>query len=172
MIWVYIIGTAFLLIGFSAFFGAPYVPTRRRDLRRMFDSLFPIGEGDVLLDIGSGDGLVLREARRRGARAVGFEINPLLVGISRMLAKGDAGQQTLLVNGWFAPFPDDVTIVYVFSVGRDAKRLIKTMQREADRLGRPLSLVCFGSPLQTRQPSKSFEAYFLYEFRPLQSPQA
>lgn len=172
MFWTYVLGLLVVLVGFSVFFGAPYVPTRRRDLRRMFDSLYPIGEDDVLLDIGSGDGLVLREARRRGARAVGFEINPLLVAISYFLAKGDQRQKTRLVNGWLAPFPDDVTVVYAFAVGRDAKRLIKTVQREANRLGRPLPLLCFGNPLKSQTPVKTYEAYFLYEFHPLQSPQA
>lgn len=169
MLWVYIVGTIVVVLGFSVFFGAPYVPSRRRDLRRMFDNLHPIDKRDVLLDIGSGDGLVLREARRRGARAVGFEINPIFVALSRWLAKGDKKQQTVLVNGWSAPFPDDVTFVYVFAVGRDGNKLIRTMQREVNRLGRPLPMVCFGNPLKNKEPVQTYEAYFLYEFHPLQA---
>jgi tRNA G46 methylase TrmB len=58
-------------------FGAPYVPTRRRDISTAFDKLYKVGAQDTVLDIGSGDGLVLRAAARRGARAIGYEINTL-----------------------------------------------------------------------------------------------
>lgn len=158
-----------LLVSIGVFFGAPYVPTRRTDLRRMFDEFVPIGEGDLVLDIGSGDGLVLREASRRGARAVGYEVNPLFVAISQLLALHDSRQRVVLVNAWHSTFPLEVTLVYAFAVSRDGKRLEALMQREANRLQRPLRLVCFGSPLKKRKPSKTFEAYFLYEFQPLQA---
>ncbi len=166
MVIAYIIGGIVVVLGASVFFGAPYVPTHRRDLRRMFDRLYPLSERDVLLDIGSGDGIVLREASRRGARAVGYEINPVYWGISRLLSWRDAKVSSRLRNAWTTPFPDDVTLVYAFAVARDGKRLKKLLQREAERLGRPLTLVCYGSPLPQVQPVEAFEAYFLYKFQP------
>ena len=77
------IAAVVLLFGFVAFTGAPYVPSRRRDLQKAFDELYRLKKTDVLVDIGSGDGIVLREASRRGARAIGYELQPLLVLISR-----------------------------------------------------------------------------------------
>ena len=68
-----------ILVGFSAFTGAPYVPSHRRDVARAFRELYSLDANDVLVDIGSGDGVVLRQASQRGARAVGYEIHPLLV---------------------------------------------------------------------------------------------
>jgi len=38
---------------------------------------------DLVIDLGSGDGLFVIEAARRGAKAVGYEINPILVWWSR-----------------------------------------------------------------------------------------
>ena len=67
-----------IIVGFSAFMGAPYLPSHRRDVARAFDELYPLSSSDVLLDIGSGDGVVLRQASKRGARAIGYEIHPLL----------------------------------------------------------------------------------------------
>lgn len=167
MTWVVIAAALVVLVGLSAFFGAPYIPTLRRDVRRMFDTLAPVSKGDVVLDLGSGDGLVLREAARREARAVGYEIHPLFVALSRLLSIGNRRVHVRWANMWTAPFPDDVTLVYVFSVGRDGKKLVGKMKKEALRLQRPLVLVCYGNPLPECNPVKHFEAYHLYHFQPL-----
>lgn len=164
MIGLYIVGLIVVLLGASVFFGAPYVPSRRRDLKRMFDELHPVGEGDVVYDVGSGDGVVLREVSRRGAKAVGLEINPVFWAISRILSRGHPNVSIVLGNFWIDPFPDDVTLVYAFAVSRDGKRLIAKMESERERLGRPLTVVCYGSPLPGIEPVRNFEAYHLYTF--------
>ena len=167
MLWIYIVGCILVLVGISVFFGAPYVPSLRRDIKSLFDEFTPVAKGDVVLDIGSGDGIVLREVSRRGANAVGYEIHPLFVGISKILSLGDRRVVVRWVNAWTAPFPDDVTLIYAFAVGRDGAKLSKKVQREANRLGRPLTIVCYGNPLPGRTPARSFEAYHLYSFEPL-----
>jgi len=165
--WVYFVGILAVIIGAGAFFGAPYVPTRRRDLKRMFDELQPVTSRDVVLDFGSGDGLILREASRRGAKAVGFEINPVFWAISKLWSLGDKRVTAVLCNAWLTDFPAKTTIIYAFAVSRDSKRLAKKVQKEANRLKRPLFLVCYGSPFPDIKPLRNFEAYHLYQFQPL-----
>ena len=164
MIWIYIVGAIVVLIGASAFFGAPYVPSRRRDLKRMFDALYPLSSEDVVFDAGSGDGVVLREVGRRGAKAIGSEINPIFWGLSKLLCSGYKNISIRLGNFWIDPFPDDITLVYVFAVTRDGKRLVSKIANERARLGRPIVVVCYGSPLPGIEPTKTYEAYFLYTF--------
>jgi len=166
-----IIGLIFLAFGFVVFFGAPYVPSHKRAIERIFDEI-GVGPRDVVVDIGSGDGVVLRLAARRGARAIGYEINPLLVALSRILSLQFPRIRIELANFWRVTFPKNTTIVYIFSVSRDGKKLTRKLQKEADRLGRPLKLVCYGSPLHGKAPDKIFEAYHLYTFHPLHLPQA
>lgn len=165
MAWLYIVGGIIVLLGASVFFGAPYVPTKRRELRRMFDILYPLSKNDVVLDIGSGDGVVLREVSRRGIRAVGYEIHPVYWLVSKVLSWGDRKVSVRLCNAWTTPFPDEVTLVYAFSVQRDSRKLVWTVRREAGRLGRPLTLVCYGSPIKGITPTRTYEAYFLYTVR-------
>lgn len=167
MITLYIIGTLIVLIGISVFFGAPYVPSHKKDIKQVFDDLAPIGPGDTVLDIGSGDGIVLREVSRRGARAVGYEIHPLFVFIAKLLSWGDKNVTVKWANAWTAPFPKQTTLVYMFGVGRDGSRLARKMQREADLFGKPLPLVCYGNPLPERQALREVGAYYLYVFEPL-----
>lgn len=167
MLWIYAIGSIIVLIGISAFFGAPYVPSHRKDVKRLFDELVPLSESDTILDIGSGDGLVLREASKRGAKAIGYEIHPLFVGISKVLSFGDPRVQIRWANAWTAPFPKAVTLVYAFSTGRDGEKLAAKVQHEADTLDRSITLVCYGNALPGYNPLQTFDAYFLYTFVPL-----
>jgi len=172
MLWVYIVGAAVVFLGVSAFFGAPYVPSRKRDLKKLFDEMAPITEKDVVLDFGSGDGLVLREASRRGAKAVGYEIHPLFVAVARMLSRRDPRVIVRWVNAWRTPFPEDVTLVYAFSVGRDGRKLANKVLHEASRLRRPIVLVCYGNPLPGRKHARKVGAYYGYRFDPLHSSEA
>jgi hypothetical protein len=154
-----------ILFGFVVFFGAPYVPSKRRELERALDELYPVGKEDVLVDVGSGDGIVLREAAKRGARAVGYELNPIFVAISWLLSRKSKGVQVRLGNMWQVKFPEDTTVVYAFAVARDSARLARKMQKEATRLGRPLLLMTFGLPtLAGREPERRLGAHALYRF--------
>ena len=164
MTWLYIVGGVVVVLGFTAFFGAPYVPSRRRDVRRLFMNDYPLRSDDVVLELGSGDGTVLRVIRQAGARAIGYELHPLLYWVSKVLTPG---VQIRMVNIWTAPFPKDVTVVYIFSVGRDGNRLVRKMQREVARLGRTVTLICYGNPLPGRAPDSAAGPYLLYRFRPL-----
>lgn len=158
--------TLFLLFGLTVFRGAPYVPSQRRYIERAFDSLYKLSAKDVLVDIGSGDGVVLRIAARKGARAVGYELNPILVVISRLLARGNRRISVRLTDFWFAPLPDDTTVIYLFGVTRDRKRMTKKLQREADRMGRPLKVLTLGSGLHKMAPDAEHDAYQLYTLQP------
>lgn len=166
--WFWILATVILLFGFVAFFGAPYVPSKRRELRRAFEHLYPLSKDDVLVDIGSGDGVVLREAAKRGARAIGYELNPVLAWFSRWISRHQKGIEVHVANMWTVSFPEDVTVVYVFAVSRDSKKLEGMMQSEANRMKKSLKLISYGCKLPSKIPIKTSGAHFLYDFLPLQ----
>jgi cyclopropane fatty-acyl-phospholipid synthase-like methyltransferase len=52
----------------------------------MFD-LANLQSGEHLMDLGSGDGRIVLLAAKRGVRATGIEVNPILIAISRLKAK-------------------------------------------------------------------------------------
>ena len=68
----------------------PFVPTPPEVIDRMLE-LAEVKKGDVVYDLGSGDGrIVIRAAKKYGVRGVGIEIDPDLVRRSRLKA-GDEG---------------------------------------------------------------------------------
>ncbi len=76
----------FYAVVWSHLKGAPFVPSRKAHVRTMI-ALAEIKQGETIYDLGSGDGVMLCESARLGAKAVGIEINPFLVWYSRIRAK-------------------------------------------------------------------------------------
>jgi SAM-dependent methyltransferase len=56
----------------------PYVQTPMEIVERML-RMAEVNKGDYLIDLGSGDGRIVIEAAKRGARALGVDIDPNLV---------------------------------------------------------------------------------------------
>jgi SAM-dependent methyltransferase len=71
----------------------PFVPTPPEVVDRMLE-LAEVKSGDVLYDVGSGDGrIVIRAAKKYGVRAVGIEIDGELVDRARARAKTEGVEQ-------------------------------------------------------------------------------
>jgi predicted RNA methylase len=67
--------------------GAPFELTKIKNVERML-KLAELKENEILYDLGSGDGRIIIEAvKKYKVEAVGIEINPLLVFISRKKIK-------------------------------------------------------------------------------------
>ncbi len=165
ILWI-VIGLIFFF-GFVVFFGAPYVPSHRRDVYRALTELYPLGKSDTLIDIGAGDGRVLRIASTQGARAIGYEIQPVLYGVARVLSSKDDRVQVRLANFWQAKLPLATTVVYAFSVHRDQIKLVKKLQAFADTQQKTVALISYGNPL-VQIVDKQVGAHFLYRITPRQ----
>lgn len=155
-----------ITLGFTAFFGAPYVPSRRKELNKLFNHAYRLSTDDTLVDLGSGDGVVLRVARQYGARAVGYELGPVYYLVSKLLARGDKKQVIKMASYWSSDFPEDTTVVYAFSDGRDINKVGELVQRQADKLQKKLTFIALGADITGKVPTRSYRAYHLYEFTP------
>lgn len=96
--------------------GAPYVPSTNVVAKQM-TTLANIQPDERVIDLGSGDGKLLRLAAKKGAYAIGYEINPFLVFVSNLLSltvKQRANITTKLGNFWHADIANaDVIFVYL-----------------------------------------------------------
>ena len=174
MIVIWIVLGLVVLMGLAVFVGAPYVPSHRREVRRAFTNLRPLTNKDLVVDLGSGDGIVLRQAVALGAaRAIGYEINPLLVWLSLVIsARYRAAISVRTANMWHIDPPEGVTLVYVFGVGRDMRRLAVLLDRWATQAGRDIECIIYGHEVPNATLVRQEGAHRLYRFIPLQQEEA
>lgn len=168
-VWFIILGVLLATFGGVALVGAPYVPSLKRDIAKAFDKLYAVGAEDVIVDMGCGDGVVLREAARRGARGVGYELNPFMTLVAKLMCRRYEGVRIVQANFWQAEVPSDTTLIYTFGDSRDIERMATWAEAQATRLGRPLYFMSYGFRLATRLPLRESGAHLLYEITPLQS---
>jgi SAM-dependent methyltransferase len=121
----YVLCTAVVL---PATKGALYVSTPRVRISAFLDAV-PMKAGQLLVDIGCGDGRVLRQVGRRyGVRTVGYELNLLAYIKAKFLCFGRKNIQIKLRNFWTADLSDaDVVFCYLFpDVMRDLAAKLKS----------------------------------------------
>lgn len=67
----------FLYTIYAMYKAAPFVPMSKKNVQAMID-MAELKTGDVLMDLGSGDGRILECASPFVNKAIGIEINPIL----------------------------------------------------------------------------------------------
>src|SRR3989344_5741852 len=82
--------TLFIFVGIfffilDLFLDLPYVATSRKKMETIM-KFANLKENQTAIDLGSGDGRLLIASAKRGAVAIGYEKNPVLILISRLHA--------------------------------------------------------------------------------------
>ena len=150
----------FLFLLFDAFLDLPYVATQRHKIEVIM-KFAQVKKGETIVDLGSGDGRLLFASAAKGARAIGYEINPLLIFLTLLHAKLKGLSDNIVVirrNLWKADLKvADVIFVY-------AKR--KTMQKFEDFVYKNAKsgtrIVVNTNPFPSKKPVKEENKIFLY----------
>jgi len=151
----------FLLICFTGIVlvGAPYVPSKKLHINAGLD-LLNLQKGQTMIELGSGDGRVLREAARRGINCIGYELNPILYLVSLVVCfKYRKTIKIKLKNYWLADL-SGADGIFVFLAGAYMKKLDKKMLS----LKKPVKLVSVGFAIPGRKPVKTESAVHLYKY--------
>jgi hypothetical protein len=164
MIFLYIVGLVlFVSFGMIVFRGAPYVPTHRAQIATAFDELYPLSDKDYMVDLGSGDGVVLRAAADRGARALGYELNPVLVALCWLRFRRDRHVQVCFIDyQYVTTLPRDATVVYAFGTSLSIQRIARKLEQWSQ--DRTLYFISYGFTLEDRKPLKRSGPMSLYRF--------
>lgn len=130
--------------------GALYVSTARVRIKA-FLSAVSMTPDQILVDLGCGDGRVLRQANKRyGLHAIGYEINLLAYLKARSLCLFKPGIRLVLKNFWQADI-SQADVVYCYLYPDVLKRLALKLSTEL----KPGAVVVSGNfPLPGWRPSE------------------
>lgn len=138
--------------------GAPWLPVRKRDIADAC-SLVEIGSSDTVVDLGSGDGRLLLEAAKRGAAVIGYELNPLLVWISRFRLRSYISRSTFYRKNLLDADLSKATIIFIFGIGPLMPKVSRKLMTEC-RAG--VRVISFAFEIPDMEPVKTKGVAHLY----------
>jgi len=151
--------------------GALYVSTSRALIHAWMRAV-PMGQHQVLMDLGCGDGRVLREAcKRYGVRAIGYEVTPLAYIRAKWRTLGHPGIEVRFQDFWKADLSRaDVVFCYLFP------DVLKPLYEKIKAEVRPGAVVISANfsipnliPSQVLNPGKSLHNDPIYIYKITQS---
>ena len=151
------------IFALMALTGAPYVPSLVSELKIVFTKLYKIGPKDLIVDLGSGDGVVLKVASDFGAKGFGVELNPFLVLLTKWRFRKKKDVRIKCGNLFKVDFPAETTVVYLFGDARDIKGMMCAIETQVKRLNHDLYVISHAFELPGLKPIKKHRAYFLYK---------
>ena len=117
-----------------------YVPTPKLIVRSMLQ-LASLRRGEILFDLGAGDGRIIIEAAREfGARAVGIEIDPIWVSRIRERLASTNSKAELIEGDLFNVNLASADVVTIYLSDSANARLVSKLESELKEGARVVSL--------------------------------
>ncbi len=136
------------------------MPTLGSQVQPLVDAL-ELKPGQVLLDLGCGEGRLLKAAAKRGIRGVGYEINPWLYAAARINCWRYRRLVSIkLGNYWHAQWPK-ADGIFVFLIDRYMPKLDRELKR---RITSPTRLVSFAFAIPDKKPAVRGTNFYIYEY--------
>lgn len=129
-----------LFFVFPWFVGAPFEPTSERKLKKII-KLAKIKRGEKAVDLGSGDGRIVIAMAKKGAEAHGYEVNPILVLLSRRNIRkaGLKGKAFIHWKSFWGVNLRGFDVVVMFQFHTVMKRLKRKLQKDLKKGARVVS---------------------------------
>lgn len=151
---------AFILFNFVIIFGAPFLPTLKRQVKPAL-KLLDLKPDQKMLELGSGDGRLLIAAAEAGLIVTGIELNPLLALLSWLRTRKYDGRVRIICgNFWKKKWPDTDGI-FVFLLD---PYMTKLNTKIIQRYDNPVRLVSFAFKIPNRDVDKEKTGLYLYKY--------
>ena len=150
-----------------ALYGLPPVPTRPERIRKAL-KLAHLQPGEVLYDLGAGDGRVLFIAAREfGAKAVGLEIGPIQCALIwlRIVAGGLGNKIEVRWENFYQADLKEVDLIFVYATSKELAKLAPHLETQMKKGAR---LVSISADFHEWEPQEfdNRELIFVYEMPP------
>ncbi len=143
------------------FLDLPYVATKRHQIETII-KLAAIKKGGTVVDLGSGDGRLLFAAAQKGAKAIGYELNPFLIALTLIHTKlkGLGNQVWVERQSMWKADLKVAEVIFVYSL----KKTIKKFEDFVFQNARPGTRVVVNlHPFPDKKPAKVKERIYLYK---------
>lgn len=107
---------------------APFVPTSKEHVDDML-RIARLQSSDTLMDLGSGDGRILRKASGLVKQAIGIEINPVLYWWSRFILRKKKNTMVRREDLWHTDL-SQVSVLTLFFIAHKMNLLEEKIRRE------------------------------------------
>lgn len=162
MSWLFlVIFVIVMAFGLVVFFGAPYLPTFSKQTDAAFE-LLALKRGQTLLELGCGDGRVLKVAARHGYKAVGYELNPILVLYARMSTWRYRKDVSIIWGNYWQKTWPKTDGIFVFLLDKYMQKLSNKIEQEFDN---PVKLVSFAFKVPGKKIIKEKDGVYLYTYK-------
>lgn len=166
MIYLYFGGLVVLLfILFTGVSAAPWVPTRKFDVDGLLDDA-QIKPGDKFIELGCGDGRLVKAAAKRGAIATGYELNPLIYIVAVINNLGVPNSKVVFRNFWSVDLTKaDIVMAFV---------LPRTLPRLDDKLDKELKpgaiFISYVFPVEGHKLLRRGKSWLVYRYKDISKP--
>lgn len=149
----------FLLLMLSAVWppDSPWAPWWRtsKTTARAICKLAKVGKGDLVYDLGSGDGTALMIAAKEfGAHGVGIEIDPFRYWVSKILLQKNSVSDKVQIrrNNFFEENLKNADVIFVYLIPKTLEKLLPKFKKELKKGTRIVSFV-----YEINLPFKAFD---------------
>jgi SAM-dependent methyltransferase len=123
--------------------------------------LLDLKEGQVVYDLGCGDGRFLKAAARRGYRAVGYELNPFMFLYSWLTTRRYGRRVKVRFGNFWKADLANADAVFVFLLDKYMKQLDEKLAGT----GKPLKLASHTFKIPGKKIAKQQYGVFLYKYK-------
>lgn len=130
----------FFMLSYSMLRGAPYAASTDEKIDTMI-SLLDIKKGEKAVDLGSGDGKIVIALAKAGAKAYGYEINPLYVLLSRYYIRREHVEKdvTIYWKSFWGANLSSYSVVTLFATPHIMRALSRKIQKDCKQGTRVVS---------------------------------
>ncbi|MFH1597569.1 MAG: class I SAM-dependent methyltransferase [Patescibacteria group bacterium] len=159
--------TVFGTAAWAGLLAAPFVPTKKKDIKRML-TLAQVKASDQIYELGSGDGRIAQVAAKEfGARVQGIEISflPYIISKIRMRLTGLSDRVKIAYGNFYKVDLKNADVVICFLTPMAMKKLSPKFRKELKQGARVVSYAFplkDWSPQKVNKPHKGDVAVFLY----------
>ena len=157
LIWLAFI-LAVLFFGFVLLRGAPYLPSLNRHIETALD-LLELQPGQTIYDLGCGDGRLLKAAARRGLKAVGYELNPIMFAYAWLTTRNRKNIQVRFGDFWNVGLTN-ADAVYVFLLDKFMAKLDERLKNS----GKHIKLASHTFKIPGKSPRAHKNGIYLYKY--------